>query len=46
MASVVGKSYDQMGGIDILVCCGGNGYSEYLGLDVNDANSVRWVVLS
>lgn len=41
MASVVGKAVDQMGGIDILVCCGGNGYSEYLGLDVNDANSYR-----
>jgi len=41
MAAVVEKAYDQMGGIDILVCCGGNGYSEYLGLDVKDPESYR-----
>ncbi len=41
MAEVIENVYDQMGGIDILVCCGGNGYSEYLGLDVNDPESYR-----
>ena len=41
MAGVIEKVYDQMGGIDILVCCGGNGYSEYLGLDVKDPESYR-----
>lgn len=29
------------GGLDVLVCCGGNGYSEYLGLDVDDLQSYR-----
>ncbi len=41
MAGVIETVYDQMGGIDILVCCGGNGYSEYLGLDVKDPESYR-----
>lgn len=41
MAAVVEKAHEQMGGIDILVCCGGNGYSEYLGLDVKDPESYR-----
>ncbi len=41
MAGVVEKAVAQMGGIDILVCCGGNGYSEYLGLDVKDPESYR-----
>jgi NAD(P)-dependent dehydrogenase (short-subunit alcohol dehydrogenase family) len=30
-----------MGGLDILVICGGNGYSEYLGLDVAELESYR-----
>lgn len=41
MSTVVEQSCDLMGGIDILVCCGGNGYSEYLGLDVADPESYR-----
>ena len=41
MGGVVEKTVAQMEGIDILVCCGGNGYSEYLGLDVNDPESYR-----
>ena len=40
-AAVVEKAAAQMGGMDILVCCGGNGYSEYLGLDVKDPESYR-----
>ena len=41
MAEVVENAREQMGGIDILVCSGGNGYSEYLGLDVKDPESYR-----
>lgn len=41
MAAVAKQAGDKMGGIDILVCCGGNGYSEYLGLDVTDPESYR-----
>ncbi|OEU15448.1 NAD(P)-binding protein [Fragilariopsis cylindrus CCMP1102] len=41
MAEVVDKANTAMGGIDILVCSGGNGYSEYLGLDVKDPESYR-----
>jgi len=32
----------RMGGrLDVLVCCGGNGYSEYLGLSADDLDSYR-----
>ena len=41
MTEVVEKAVALMGGVDILVCCGGNGYSEYLGLDVKDPESYR-----
>ena len=44
MSAVVKKSYDLMGGMDILVCCGGNGYSEYLGLDVNDPGELNIIL--
>jgi 3-oxoacyl-[acyl-carrier protein] reductase len=36
MANVVTESITNMGSLDILVVSGGNGGSEYLGLDVND----------
>jgi NAD(P)-dependent dehydrogenase (short-subunit alcohol dehydrogenase family) len=41
MKNVVEEAATKMGGIDILVCCGGNGYSEYLGLDVANLESYR-----
>lgn len=41
MAAVVEESYNKMEGIDVLVCSGGNGYSEYLGLDVKNPDSYR-----
>mmetsp|Transcript_4585 Transcript_4585/g.10483 ORF Transcript_4585/g.10483 Transcript_4585/m.10483 type:complete len:291 (+) Transcript_4585:283-1155(+) len=42
MHGVVEEAKDLMGGIiDILVCCGANGYSEYLGLDAKDPESYR-----
>mmetsp|Transcript_49659 Transcript_49659/g.56176 ORF Transcript_49659/g.56176 Transcript_49659/m.56176 type:complete len:290 (-) Transcript_49659:41-910(-) len=41
MASVVETSNSKMEGIDILVCSGANGYTEYLGLDVKDPESYR-----
>jgi NAD(P)-dependent dehydrogenase (short-subunit alcohol dehydrogenase family) len=41
MAGVVEEATAEMGGIDILVVSGGNGYSEYLGLDPNDMESYR-----
>ena len=43
MAKAVEDAATQMGGsgIDILVVSGGNGYSEYLGLDPNDLESYR-----
>jgi len=41
MAAVVEEAHEKMEGLDIIVCCGGNGYSEYLGLDVKDPNSYR-----
>jgi NAD(P)-dependent dehydrogenase (short-subunit alcohol dehydrogenase family) len=40
MANVIKEACQLMDGrLDCLVCCGGNGYSEYLGLDVNDLTS-------
>jgi len=39
MGAVAENASEAMGGIDVLVCCGGNGYSEYLGLDVKDPES-------
>ncbi|KAL3916490.1 MAG: hypothetical protein SGILL_005153 [Bacillariaceae sp.] len=40
MKQVAEEAAKKMGGrIGMLVCCGGNGYSEYLGLDVNDPQS-------
>ena len=44
MAGVIEEAAQQPGGdgiIDVLVCCGGNGYSEYLGPDVSDPDSYR-----
>jgi NAD(P)-dependent dehydrogenase (short-subunit alcohol dehydrogenase family) len=43
MAKVIEDAATQMGdnGIDILVVSGGNGYSEYLGLDPGDLESYR-----
>lgn len=42
MKAVVEEACQEMGGkLDCLVCCGGNGYSEYLGLDVDDLESYR-----
>ncbi|KAG7359753.1 short-chain dehydrogenase/reductase family protein [Nitzschia inconspicua] len=42
MKKVVEEACEQMGGkLDCLICCGGNGYSEYLGLDVSDLESYR-----
>ncbi len=41
MAAVVAESVAMMGGMDILVISGGNGKSEYLGLDAQDAASYR-----
>ncbi|VEU33438.1 unnamed protein product [Pseudo-nitzschia multistriata] len=41
MAGVTQKVVDAWGRIDVLVCCGGNGNSEYLGLDVEDPESYR-----
>lgn len=35
MASIVAQAVEKMGGMDILVVGGGNGTSEYLGLDAN-----------
>eukprot|EP00536_Pseudo-nitzschia_multiseries_P000166 jgi/Psemu1/62517/estExt_Genemark1.C_30066 len=42
MGAVAERASELMGGgIDVVVCCGGNGYSEYLGLDVGDPQSYR-----
>jgi NAD(P)-dependent dehydrogenase (short-subunit alcohol dehydrogenase family) len=42
MKAVVEEACQKMDGkMDCLVCCGGNGYSEYLGLDINDLESYR-----
>jgi NAD(P)-dependent dehydrogenase (short-subunit alcohol dehydrogenase family) len=41
MAAVVAESVAMMGGLDILVISGGNGKSEYMGLDAQDAASYR-----
>jgi len=41
MAAVVVEAVEKMGGLDILVVSGGNGYSEYLGLDANDLASYQ-----
>ena len=41
MATVVQEAVGLMGGLDILVISGGNGGSEYLGLDAGDADSYR-----
>jgi NAD(P)-dependent dehydrogenase (short-subunit alcohol dehydrogenase family) len=41
MEAVVQEASNNMGGLDVLVCCGGNGYSEYLGLDPADLQSYR-----
>lgn len=41
MAAVVQEAVGIMGGLDILVISGGNGYSEYLGLDPQDPASYR-----
>jgi NAD(P)-dependent dehydrogenase (short-subunit alcohol dehydrogenase family) len=40
MGAVVEEATRQMDDrLDCMICCGGNGYSEYLGLDVNDLES-------
>ena len=41
MAAVVDQAAAMMDGIDILVCSGGNGYSEYLGLDITHMASYQ-----
>jgi NAD(P)-dependent dehydrogenase (short-subunit alcohol dehydrogenase family) len=42
MQAVVEEACQEMEGkLDCLVCCGGNGYSEYLGLDIDDLESYR-----
>ncbi|KAL3932661.1 MAG: hypothetical protein SGARI_003903 [Bacillariaceae sp.] len=42
MQAIADEACSKMGGrIDVLVCCGANGYSEYLGLDVHDPESYR-----
>jgi len=41
MAAVVEAAVEKMGGLDILVISGGNGGSEYLGLDASDPASYR-----
>jgi NAD(P)-dependent dehydrogenase (short-subunit alcohol dehydrogenase family) len=41
MKDLVEAAVAKMGGLDILIVCGANGGSEYLGLDVNDVNSYR-----
>lgn len=42
MKAVVEEACRQMDEkLDCLLCCGGNGYSEYLGLDANDLESYR-----
>lgn len=41
MAEVVVQAVEKMGGLDILVVSGGNGYSEYLGLDPDDLASYQ-----
>jgi NAD(P)-dependent dehydrogenase (short-subunit alcohol dehydrogenase family) len=41
MAAVIKQAVDIMGGLDILVISGGNGYSEYLGLGPDDASAYR-----
>jgi NAD(P)-dependent dehydrogenase (short-subunit alcohol dehydrogenase family) len=42
MKAVVTEACQKMDGkMDCLVCCGGNGYSEYLGLDIDDLESYR-----
>lgn len=41
MAGVIVQAVEKMGGLDILVVSGGNGKSEYLGLDANDLASYQ-----
>lgn len=41
MAGVIAEAVEKMGGLDILVISGGNGTSEYLGLDANDLASYQ-----
>jgi NAD(P)-dependent dehydrogenase (short-subunit alcohol dehydrogenase family) len=41
MASVIAQAVEKMGGLDILIVSGGNGNSEYLGLDANDLASYQ-----
>ena len=41
MTAVVVEAVEKMGGLDILVISGGNGGSEYLGLDANDLASYQ-----
>ena len=41
MASVIAQAVEKMGGLDILVVGGGNGTSEYLGLDAGDLASYQ-----
>lgn len=41
MTSIVEQAVSKMGGLDILIVSGGNGKSEYLGLDAQDSASYR-----
>jgi 7-alpha-hydroxysteroid dehydrogenase len=43
MASIIAQAVEKMGGLDILIIGGGNGTSEYLGLDAGDLASYQMV---